>query len=155
MLQKKLHVFLLILPYLCGIELTVHVYLQEWSFGCNFTYLCQISYFLSFSFRNSFSVDTSQRISSALWAMKLLEASRISNAKSYQDLLVKVSTLYCSSDIEFWRMSWKQQRKRVCVLVLLICNLIMLIASCCLSISVLVVRVDCFVAGTKKQGLKG
>ena len=56
--------------------------------------------FFSCSFRNSFSVDTSQRISSALWAMKLLEASRTSNANSYQDLLVKVSTLYCS-DIEF------------------------------------------------------
>ena len=38
-------------------------------------------------------MDTSQRISSALWAMKLLEASRTANANSYQDLLVKVSNV--------------------------------------------------------------
>ena len=46
--------------------------------------------FCCFSLRNSFSVDTSQRISCALWAMKLLEASRTSSPNTYQDLLIKV-----------------------------------------------------------------
>ena len=43
-----------------------------------------------FSLTNSFSVDTSKRISTAMWAMKVMDAAHSTNPAVYQEMIVKV-----------------------------------------------------------------
>ena len=43
-----------------------------------------------FSLTNSFSVDTSKRISTAMWAMKVMDVAHSTNPAAYQEMIVKV-----------------------------------------------------------------